>query len=115
MFYLNADPFVIQFHDDVQCLLLAYVDEDCAFWVIIPIVVLFKSEVLAFEDFIKERMPSLDSHLSSIQFSFAELVERWFLALCTANLMPHSSITIQHNVLETIFSNNVYLSVSTRS
>ncbi|RLN48094.1 hypothetical protein BBJ29_006291 [Phytophthora kernoviae] len=94
------NPYSHPFPWRVSCLLLAYVDEECAFWIINSIIdsllpgyfhgyrPALQIDVAAFTALLQDRLPALAAHLSTLNFPLGRLVERWFLSLFTASLIP---------------------------
>uniref|UniRef100_M4BYP0 Rab-GAP TBC domain-containing protein n=1 Tax=Hyaloperonospora arabidopsidis (strain Emoy2) TaxID=559515 RepID=M4BYP0_HYAAE len=84
----------------LSCLLLAYVEEEGAFWIINSITdsllpgyfhgyrPALQIDVAAFTAVLRDRLPALASHLATLGFSLDQLVERWFLSLFTSSLIP---------------------------
>ncbi|CAI5713253.1 unnamed protein product [Peronospora farinosa] len=84
----------------VSCLLLAYVEEEGAFWITNSIIdsllpgyfhgyrPALQIDVATFTALLQDRLPALASHLAALKFPLGRLVERWFLSLFTASLIP---------------------------
>ncbi|KAG6957569.1 hypothetical protein JG687_00009908 [Phytophthora cactorum] len=94
------NPYSHPFPWRVSCLLLAYVEEESAFWIINSIIdsllpgyfhgyrPALQIDVAAFTALLESRLPTLAAHLSTLTFPLGRLVERWFLSLFTASLIP---------------------------
>ncbi|KAI9905189.1 hypothetical protein PsorP6_013756 [Peronosclerospora sorghi] len=94
------NPYAHPFSWRVSCLLLAYVEEESAFWIMNSIIDLLlpgyfhgyrpalQIDVAAFTTLLQDRLPALTSHLATLEFPLARLVERWFLSLFTTSLIP---------------------------
>ncbi|KAE9016517.1 hypothetical protein PR003_g15661 [Phytophthora rubi] len=94
------NPYSHPFPWRVSCLLLAYVEEESAFWIINSVIdsllpgyfhgyrPALQIDVAAFTALLQDRLPTLASHLTTIEFPLGRLVERWFLSLFTASLVP---------------------------
>ncbi|KAE9246012.1 hypothetical protein PF002_g6955 [Phytophthora fragariae] len=94
------NPYSHPFPWRVSCLLLAYVEEESAFWIINSVIdsllpgyfhgyrPALQIDVAAFTALLQDRLPALASHLTTIEFPLGRLVERWFLSLFTASLVP---------------------------
>ncbi|KAL4108612.1 hypothetical protein PRIC1_000326 [Phytophthora ramorum] len=94
------NPYSHPFPWRVSCLLLAYVEEESAFWIINSIIdsllpgyfhgyrPAVQIDVAAFTALLQDRLPALASHLATLEFPLGRLVERWFLSLFTASLIP---------------------------
>ncbi|CEG45228.1 tbc1 domain family member 2a isoform x1 [Plasmopara halstedii] len=94
------NPYSHPFPWRVSCLLLAYVEEEGAFWMINSIIEsllpgyfhghrpALQVDVAAFTALLEDRLPTLSAHLATLKFPLGRLVERWFLSLFTASLVP---------------------------
>ncbi|KAG3094343.1 hypothetical protein PI124_g16345 [Phytophthora idaei] len=94
------NPYSHPFPWRVSCLLLAYVEEESAFWIINSIIdsllpgyfhgyrPALQIDVAAFTALLESRLPTLAAHLSTLKFPLGRLVERWFLSLFTVSLIP---------------------------
>ncbi|ETN24509.1 hypothetical protein PPTG_00804 [Phytophthora nicotianae INRA-310] len=94
------NPYSHPFPWRVSCLLLAYVEEESAFWIINSIIdsllpgyfhgyrPALQIDVAAFTTLLENRLPTLAAHLATLKFPLGRLVERWFLSLFTASLIP---------------------------
>ncbi|TDH72106.1 uncharacterized protein CCR75_009206 [Bremia lactucae] len=94
------NPYAHPFPWRVSCLLLAYVEEESAFWIINSIIdshllgyfhgerPALQVDVAAFRALLEDRLPTLAAHLTTINFPLSRLVERWFLSLFTESLIP---------------------------
>ncbi|KAG4048515.1 hypothetical protein PC123_g16171 [Phytophthora cactorum] len=94
------NPYSHPFPWRVSCLLLAYVEEESAFWIINSIIdsllpgyfhgyrPALQIDVAAFTALLESRLPTLAAHLSTLTFPLGRLAERWFLSLFTASLIP---------------------------
>ncbi|CAH0483078.1 unnamed protein product [Peronospora belbahrii] len=94
------NPYSHPFSWRVSCLLLGYVEEESAFWIINSIIEsllpgyfhgyrpALQIDVAAFTALLQDRLPALASHLAALEFSLGRLVERWFLSLFTSSLIP---------------------------
>ncbi|OWZ12190.1 hypothetical protein PHMEG_00014688 [Phytophthora megakarya] len=94
------NPYSHPFPWRVSSLLLAYVEEENAFWIINSIIdsllpgyfhgyrPALQIDVAAFTTLLLDRLPALASHLATLEFPLGRLVERWFLSLFTASLIP---------------------------
>ncbi|KAI9993892.1 hypothetical protein PInf_016413 [Phytophthora infestans] len=97
---VNRCPYSHPFPWRVSCLLLAYVEEESAFWIINSIIdsllpgyfhgyrPALQIDVAAFTTLLESRLPTLAAHLAALKFPLGRLVERWFLSLFTASLIP---------------------------
>ncbi|GLE04202.1 hypothetical protein PINS_up013112 [Pythium insidiosum] len=84
----------------VSCLLLAYLDEESAFWVMNSVLDTYmpgyfhgyrptlQIDVAAFESLLEDRARALHVHLQAIDFPLGHVVERWFLSLFTSTAIP---------------------------
>ncbi|KAL3668376.1 hypothetical protein V7S43_006465 [Phytophthora oleae] len=94
------NPYSHPFPWRVSCLLLAYVEEENAFWITNSIIdsllpgyfhgyrPALQIDVAAFTALLQTRLPTLAAHLATLKFPLGRLVERWFLSLFTASLIP---------------------------
>ncbi|OQR81114.1 hypothetical protein ACHHYP_16730 [Achlya hypogyna] len=88
----------------MTCLLLAYLDEASAFWVVNSLVdhVLpgyfhghrpaLLVDAAVFRVLLHDQAPSLAFHLEAIGFPIDALVQRWFVSLFTASRLPLSTV-----------------------
>lgn len=51
-------------------------------------------DVAAFTALLQDRLPALASHLATLEFPLGRLVERWFLSLFTASLIPLPTVRV---------------------
>ncbi|CAI5731459.1 unnamed protein product [Peronospora destructor] len=94
------NPYTHPFSWRVSCLLLAYVEEEGAFWITNSIIdsllpgyfhgyrPALQIDVASFTALLQDRLPALASHLTALKFPLGRLVERWFLSLFTTSLIP---------------------------
>ncbi|EQC35643.1 hypothetical protein SDRG_06927 [Saprolegnia diclina VS20] len=88
----------------VTCLLLAYLDEESAFWVVNSVIdhILpgyfhgYRPALLVdgavFRALLHDQAPSLCYHLETLCFPLDALVQRWFVSVFTATQLPLSTV-----------------------